>query len=100
MTEENLLVRVLSSRETMANATVVCTDKIGTPTQNVMSVIAGSLGIHAKFVRNLEQNRTRTNAPDQNPEETIRVGDYAAGAGSRTIFQLIKATSTLCCQRH
>ena len=29
MTKQNLLVRVLSSCETMANATVVCTDKTG-----------------------------------------------------------------------
>ena len=62
MTKENLLVRVLASCETMANASVVCTDKTGTLTQNEMSVVAGSLGIHAKFVRRLEQNRDRTNA--------------------------------------
>jgi Ca2+-transporting ATPase len=37
MTKENLLVRVLGSCETMANATVVCTDKTGTLTQNVMT---------------------------------------------------------------
>ena len=42
MTKENLLVRVLSSCETMANATVICTDKTGTLTQNKMSVVAGS----------------------------------------------------------
>ena len=29
MTKQNLLVRVLSSCETMANTTVVCTDKTG-----------------------------------------------------------------------
>ncbi|KEP46359.1 calcium-transporting ATPase, partial [Rhizoctonia solani 123E] len=42
MTKERLLVRVLGSCETMANASVVCTDKTGTLTQNVMSVVAGS----------------------------------------------------------
>ena len=35
MTKQNLLVRVLGSCETMANATVVCTDKTG---RSIMSV--------------------------------------------------------------
>ena len=38
MTSENLLVRVLSSCEIMANASVICTDKTGTLTQNLMTV--------------------------------------------------------------
>ena len=62
MTKENLLVRVLGSCETMANASVVCTDKTGTLTQNEMSVVAGSVGVHAKFVRRLEENRERTDS--------------------------------------
>ena len=45
MTYEKLLVCVLGSCETMANASVVCTDKSGTLTQNVMTVVAGSVGI-------------------------------------------------------
>ncbi|KAL4062136.1 Ca-transporting ATPase [Scleroderma citrinum] len=64
MAEENLLVRVLGSCETMANASVICTDKTGTLTQNVMTIVAGSVGVHAKFVRRLEQNQARTNAAD------------------------------------
>ncbi|KAF9783701.1 calcium P-type ATPase, partial [Thelephora terrestris] len=44
MTAEKLLVRILSSCETMANASVVCTDKTGTLAQNVMTVVAGSIG--------------------------------------------------------
>ncbi|KAJ7592992.1 Ca-transporting ATPase [Mycena floridula] len=64
MTYEKLLVRVLGSCETMANASVVCTDKTGTLTQNVMTVVAGSVGIHAKFVRKLDENQSRTNADE------------------------------------
>ncbi|KAH7919721.1 Ca-transporting ATPase [Leucogyrophana mollusca] len=64
MTSEKLLVRVLGSCETMANASVICTDKTGTLTQNVMSVVAGSVGIHAKFVRKLQDNQARTNADE------------------------------------
>ncbi|KAJ8521107.1 hypothetical protein ONZ45_g2153 [Pleurotus djamor] len=65
MTSENLLVRVLGSCETMANASVVCTDKTGTLTQNVMTVVAGSVGIHCKFVRQLDENQARTNADEE-----------------------------------
>ncbi|CUA75881.1 hypothetical protein RSOLAG22IIIB_01882 [Rhizoctonia solani] len=61
MTKERLLVRVLGSCETMANASVVCTDKTGTLTQNVMSVVAGSVGIHCKFVQRLSENEGRQN---------------------------------------
>ncbi|KAG8913777.1 hypothetical protein FRC02_005309, partial [Tulasnella sp. 418] len=64
MTSENLLVRVLSSCETMANASVVCTDKTGALTQNVMTVVAGSVGVHCKFVKDLDQNATRSNVGD------------------------------------
>ena len=64
MTSDKLLVRVLGSCETMANATVVCTDKTGTLTQNVTSIVAGSVGIHAKFVKNLQENLSRSNADD------------------------------------
>jgi Ca2+-transporting ATPase len=64
MTYEKLLVRVLGSCETMANASVICTDKTGTLTQNVMTVVAGSVGINVKFVRQLEENAERTNADE------------------------------------
>jgi len=43
----------------MANASVICTDKTGTLTQNEMSVVAGSIGIHAKFIHRLGVNTTR-----------------------------------------
>ncbi|KIM26857.1 hypothetical protein M408DRAFT_25117 [Serendipita vermifera MAFF 305830] len=65
MTQENLLVRVLDSCETMANATVVCTDKTGTLTQNIMTVVAGSVGVHAKFVKNLKENMNRADTKEE-----------------------------------
>ena len=61
---KNLLIRVLGSCETIANASVICTDKTGMLTQNTMSVVAGSIGVHAKFVHRLEQNQSHTNAAD------------------------------------
>ncbi|ETW83423.1 P-type ATPase [Heterobasidion irregulare TC 32-1] len=66
MTQENLLVRVLGSCETMANASVICTDKTGTLTQNEMTIVAGSVGVHAKFVRQFEDNKARSNVDDLN----------------------------------
>ncbi|KAH9052618.1 hypothetical protein EDB87DRAFT_422577 [Lactarius vividus] len=56
MAKENLLVHTLGSCETMANASVICTDKAGTLTQNRMTIVAVSVDVH-KFVRRLEENR-------------------------------------------
>ena len=49
MSNQNLLVRILGSCETMANATCICTDKTGTLTQNNMSVVAGCIGSEMPF---------------------------------------------------
>ncbi|KAG6844224.1 hypothetical protein H0H87_008672 [Tephrocybe sp. NHM501043] len=70
MTYEKLLVRVLGSCETMANASVVCTDKTGTLTQNVMTVVAGSVGVHGKFVRHLHDNSARHNADGKDDDKS------------------------------
>jgi Ca2+ transporting ATPase len=40
MKDENILVKQLSSCEIMGGATNVCTDKTGTLTQNLMTVMA------------------------------------------------------------
>lgn len=49
MLKDNNLVRVMRSCETMGNATCVCSDKTGTLTQNVMTVVAGSIGTSSRF---------------------------------------------------
>jgi Ca2+-transporting ATPase len=62
MMEQNLLVRVLASCETMGNATVIATDKTGTLTKADMQVVAGSIGVNCKFVQRLHENKNRSNA--------------------------------------
>lgn len=73
MTAQNLLVRVLASCETMANANVICTDKTGTLTQNRMTVVAMTVGVNTKCVRRLADHPDRSNAKED--EKTIELND-------------------------
>ncbi|KAI0027587.1 hypothetical protein K488DRAFT_61078, partial [Vararia minispora EC-137] len=85
MTRENLLVRVLSSCETMANASVICTDKTGTLTQNEMTVVAGTLGVHLDFIRGPAQRPGCIDGPDyeelagssRHQRRTVELADLA-----------------------
>ena len=70
MTYEKLLMWILGSCKTIANMSVICTNKMGTLTQNVMSVVASSVGIHSKFVQQLGDNQVRTNASEEVAEDS------------------------------
>jgi Ca2+-transporting ATPase len=88
MAKMNLLVRVLGSCETMANATVICTDKTGTLTQNKMSVVAGSVGVHLKFADRLAENANRSNANDDVDTEKPKSPVQPAPRRGRKDFSL------------
>ena len=73
MSNRNLLVRILGSCETMANATCICTDKTGTLTQNNMSVVAGCIGSEMPF-----HDEVKLEA------ENAKVSENGIGLGSLT----------------
>ena len=77
MAKENLLVRTLGSCETLANVSVICTDKTGALTQNEMVVVAGTVGVHAKFVRRCEENGKWAGSDDGSGPNTKASIDFA-----------------------
>lgn len=59
MVKLNNLVRILKSCEVMGNATTVCSDKTGTLTTNVMTVVTGTFGGRSFDDKNATGEETR-----------------------------------------
>ncbi|CAK4033987.1 Calcium-transporting ATPase 2 [Lecanosticta acicola] len=89
MLKDNNLVRVLRSCETMGNATSVCSDKTGTLTQNVMTVVAGTLGTSSRFSNRAGRNADN-NAPDPNKDVHDDVDDVSTPEFISTIAKEVK----------
>ncbi|KXT15145.1 hypothetical protein AC579_7918 [Pseudocercospora musae] len=85
MLKDNNLVRVLRSCETMGNATTVCSDKTGTLTQNVMTVVAGTVGTSSRFSMRARRQDDQ-GKPDPNDDLQDDVDDV-------TIHEFIKTLS-------
>lgn len=64
MQKDNNLVRIMAACETMAGATVICSDKTGTLTQNKMSVVKGALGRTLMFEDASEISELKSLASD------------------------------------
>lgn len=72
MLKDNNLVRVLRSCEIMGNATTVCSDKTGTLTQNVMTVVTGALGTSHRFSGRSEGNVLEGSTEKQQMEVSVQ----------------------------
>jgi Ca2+-transporting ATPase len=88
MLKDRNLVRVLRSCETMGNATTVCSDKTGTLTQNVMTVVAGSIGTSSRF-------RDQVGAEDASTKNTAPVDEIDAQQTKECIATLAPSVKTL-----
>ncbi|KAK7420416.1 plasma membrane calcium [Neonectria magnoliae] len=97
MTRENNLVRHLQSCETMGNATVICSDKTGTLTENVMTVVAGSLGKGGRFAfgdSELQPHHIASSPTSPTPDTPPRLDTNRGGSQPETI-QLNQISSKL-----
>lgn len=91
MLKDNNLVRVLRSCETMGNATCVCSDKTGTLTQNVMTVVAGSVGTSSRF-----SNRSARDTETEGQDATQQAqGDVESVPASEVVQSLNQEVKTI-----
>ncbi|KAI0755786.1 hypothetical protein C8Q74DRAFT_1373530 [Fomes fomentarius] len=71
LTKANLIVRVLGSCDTTANASTICTDKTGTLNYNDMTLIAGSVRIHGKAKGSFTKHAEDFSIDEAHIDETL-----------------------------
>lgn len=93
MSNQNLLVRILGSCETMANATCVCTDKTGTLTQNKMNVVAGCIGADLLYLDAIK-HEIETTKSSENTVDLEALTEHLSPSIRDALTKLICINST------